>query len=489
LAHKWSYAPIHSALMPKKLPKNLLELVLAELAASPAGTTMEELSTLLAAHVSRRSLQRMLANYSADGQVRAAGVQKGRRYFLPAMPVGRFAVASPVEPHYLNEGLATQSVRDDYPALSTAGREVLALIRRPLFDRPPVGYQRTLLDAYIPNETAYLPNAALEQLHDLGKTGADNRLAGTFARHILDRLLIDLSWASSRLEGNNFSLFDTERLIRSGEAASGKSAKETQVILNHKAAIELLVNSAEEIGVNRFTLCNLHALLAENLLDNPRDAGRLRVSPVGVSGTTYTATAIPQLIEEMFAQLLAKAAAIRDPFEQALFLMVQLPYLQPFVDVNKRTSRLAANIPLIRRNLAPLAFVGVPAKAYTDGTLAVCEFNRVELLRDVFVWAYERSCRQYSTVRDSLPEPDPFRLKYRTALREVIGAILQGHRSANMEFIREQARKLVPADELDRFCEVALQDLRGLHEGNIARYGLRPSELRAWQAWPDYAIA
>jgi hypothetical protein len=155
-------------------------------------------------------------------------------------------------------------------------------------------------------------------------------------------------------------------LIRDGQAAAGKNAEETQMILNHKSAIELLVNSAEDIGVNRFTLCNLHALLA-------------------------------------------KAAAIQDPYEQALFLMVQLPYVQPFIDVNKRTSRLAANIPLVRLNLVPLSFIGVPERAYTEGMLAVYEFNRVELIRELFVGAYERSCEKYLTVRDSLPEPDSFR--------------------------------------------------------------------------------
>ncbi len=469
--------------MPKLLPENLLALVRGELQLRPEGASMEALSTRLAGHVSRRSLQRKLAVYLASGHVRAEGAQRGRRYFLPIAPVGKMVVASPGAYPDQNRSFVTQSVRDDYPALSTAGREVLALIRRPLFDRPPAGYQRAFLDSYIPNDTAYLPNAATRHLHDVGKTGGEGRLAGTFARDILDRLLIDLSWASSLLEGNTYSLLDTERLIRAGEVGAGKNAKETQMILNHKAAIELLVNSANEIGVNRFTICNLHALLAENLLDNPQDAGRLRVSPVGVAGTTYLPTAIPQLIEEMFALLLAKAVAIRDPFEQALFLMVQLPYLQPFVDVNKRTSRLAANIPLIQRNLAPLSFVGVPAQAYTDGALAVYEFNRVELLRDVFVWAYERSCQQYITVRDSLPEPDPFRLKCRAALREVIGAIVKGRLTSTTEAIREQARNLATAIDLERFCEVALQDLRGLHEGNIARYGLRPSEFRAWQAF------
>ncbi len=470
--------------MPKKLPENLPDLVRAALAQCPEGASIEEIDKYLGGQVSRRSLQRRLATWVSAGQFRAAGIKKGRRYFLAqAAEPPQWVHAAPQDlPPGQNSSFVVPSVQDDYPPLSTAGREVLALIRRPLFDRPPVGYQRAFLDGYIPNETAYLPNAAARHLQEIGSTGATDRLAGTFARDILDRLLIDLSWASSRLEGNTYSLLDTERLIRAGVVATGKSAKETQMILNHKAAIELLVNSADEIGVNRFTICNLHALLAENLLDHPEDAGRLRDYPVGVAGTTYIPTAIPQLIEEMFTQLLAKAGAIRDPFELALFLMVQLPYLQPFVDVNKRTSRLAANIPLNQRNLAPLSFVGVPERAYTDGVMAVYEFNRVELIRDVFVWAYERSCQQYITVRDSLPEPDPFRLEYRAALREVIGAIVKGKLPATVEAIRENASELIAASDQEQFCEVALQDLRGLHEGNMARYGLRPSEFHAWQS-------
>src|SRR5260221_6761516 len=106
--------------------------------------------------------------------------------------------------------------------------------------------------------------------------------------------------------------------------------------------------------------------------------------------------AIPQLIEEMFELLLAKAAAITDPYEQAFFLMVQLPYLQPFEDVNKRTSRLAANIPLIKKNFCPLSFIDVPEETYIEGLLGVYELNRIELLRELFLWAYERSCFLYS---------------------------------------------------------------------------------------------
>ncbi len=93
--------------------------------------------------------------------------------------------------------------------------------------------------------------------------------------------------------------------------------------------------------------------------------------------------------------------------------MVQLPYLQPFDDVNKRVSRLAANISFNRHNLSPLAFVDVPGDLYINGMLGVYELNRIELLKDVFMWAYERSAARYAVLRQSLGEPDAFRLKYR----------------------------------------------------------------------------
>lgn len=253
------------------------------------------------------------------------------------------------------------------------------------------------------------------------------------------------------------------------------------MILNHKAAIELLVQNAEEIGFNAFTFFNLHALLSENLLPNPRDSGRIREAIVDVDGTVFHPLAIPQQIEDYFRRILDKAGAIGDPFEQAFFIMVQIPYLQPFIDVNKRVSRLGANISLIQRNLCPLSFVDVPERAYVEGTLGVYELNRVELLRDVFVWAYERSCQRYLAVKQSLPEPDPFRLKFRAALIETVATVIRLRQPATDGAIRSAARSLVPASDIDRFVAMALSDLEHLHEGSIARYQLRLSEFRAWK--------
>src|SRR5260370_40339810 len=143
------------------------------------------------------------------------------------------------------------------------------------------------------------------------------------------------------------------------------------MIINPKDAIGFLVSAAEEIGFNRYTILNLHGVLAHNLLPDEAAAGRLRHIAVGIEKSTFHPLELPQRIEESFNQLLATAAAIADPFEQALFVMVQLPYLQPFDDVNKRVSRLAANIPFIKGKLAPLSVPDVPRSLYTAPVLGV----------------------------------------------------------------------------------------------------------------------
>ena len=166
--------------------------------------------------------------------------------------------------------------------------------------------------------------------------------------------------------------------------------------------------------------------------------------------------------------------------------MLHLPYLQPFEDVNKRVSRLAANIPLVRLNLCPLSFVDVPQSTYISAMLGVYELNRIELLRDVFVWAYKRSCARYSAVRQSLGDPDPFRLQYRQHIIQTVADVVRGKmdKLQAVNHIRRLAGKKIEASDRQRFIEVTETQLLSLHEGNIARYRLRPGEFHAWhEVW------
>jgi hypothetical protein len=182
------------------------------------------------------------------------------------------------------------------------------------------------------------------------------------------------------------------------------------------------------------------------------------------------------------AAMLDKAGRIADPFEQSFFMLVHLPYLQPFADMNKRTSRLMANLPLFRANLCPLTFVDVPESAYASAVLGVYEMTRVELLRDLFVWSYERSTQEYLAIRQALAEPDPLRLAWRELIRRTIRQVVTGRDQDTLAQV-DQAVEVgaVPLDERADVQALIIEELRRLHEGVLARYGLRPSEFMAWQ--------
>ena len=447
------------------------EAVLKAVAQSAAGANIEQIEAQLPQPPTRRTLQRWLNALVGQGRLRKEGQARSTRYLLPVQAAPEAADAAP--------GDALFPLSDEARAIDIA-------VRQPVQHRTPVGYRRSFLDSYRPNTTFYLHAALRAELQALGQVAAHNEPAGTYARSIANRLLIDLSWNSSRLEGNTYSLLETERLLSAGDAAEGKGALEAQMILNHKAAIEFLMDCTPDMGFNRYTLLNLHALLSDNLLPDPTASGRLRTVAVGIGQAVFLPLEGPQLIAECFAQVLDTAAAIQDPLEQAFFAMVHLPYLQPFEDVNKRVSRLAANIPLIQHNLCPLSFVDVPPAAYISAMLGVYELNRIELLRDVFAWAYKRSCARYSAVRQSLGEPDPFRLRYRALIFDTVAEVVRAamNKQRAIAFVARQARQHLPPADQHRFVEVTETELMSLHEGNMARYRLRPSEFEAWrQGW------
>ncbi|WP_298157723.1 Fic family protein [Ferrovum sp.] len=464
--------------MPKKLLENLTERIESEIARHPDGVGIDDLHAALVGIVSRRTLQRRLSELVSQKNIAPIGKGPRLRYRAP--------VIIELQSHMHGSGKVEGGL-DGYLPVSQAGQEVLDYVRQPIQGRKPVGYDRELLESYHPNETRYLAQDIRDHLHNIGRSPDGARPAGTYARDILGRLLIDLSWASSKLEGNTYTRLDTQNLIELGQLAEGKDRREAQMIMNHKAAIEFLVEQPEDIGFNPFTFFNLHALLSENLLADPSESGRLRQRIVEVSGTVFHPLGIPQQVDHYFRMTLEKAAAIEDPFEQAFFVMVHIPYLQPFVDVNKRVSRLGANIPLIQHNLCPLSFIDVPERAYVEGTLGIYELKRMDLLRDVFVWSYERSCQRYMAIRETIAEPDPVRQRYRESLVSVVSEIVRALQVPTPQTVRTVAGSLVPAEVLDRVVELALADLHDLHDGNITRYRLRLSEYRAWQPMQDSA--
>ncbi|MDB5744248.1 MAG: Fic family protein [Polaromonas sp.] len=461
--------------MPRVTPQNELKRLVELISEHQDGLGIDAIAQRLDNTLLRRTLQRRLALLVEQGRIQMLGEARSVRYVRQPPPVEGVLSA------HEEAGDTMQAVGEVYVPTSPEGAEIKAYVRQARAQRPPVGYKLEFLEQYHPNHSEYLSLGLRDQLHALGRSPADQTPAGTFARDILNRLLIDLSWASSQLEGNTYSRLDTERLIEFGQAAEGKGALETQMILNHKQAIEYLVLDPAHAQLNPDTIIALHAFLSDGLMADPAAVGRIRRRAVEIGGSVYLPVALPQRLEELFGIVVQMAAEIQDPFEQAFFLMVHLPYLQPFEDVNKRVSRLAANIPFIRHNLCPLSFIDVPQQAYVDAMIGVYELNRIELLRDVFVWAYERSCQQYVAVKQNLVPPDIFRLRYRQALTEVVAAIVKNDEAANQAVVSAKIPSAVAGADKDHFIQLVLEEFAALHPGNAVRFGIRPLELAAWK--------
>jgi hypothetical protein len=450
-----------------------IELLLYKIQSSTSGLSISELAAENPAK-SRRTTQRYLKSLLDRGDIVVIGKGPSSRYIA----VDKYSKQLPNESAFLESNDAFEKTIP----LSADSKDILKYIKQPLEARSPVGYQHDFLSAYEPNKTRYLSISLCRQLHKIGLTADAGKPAGTYSRAILNRLLIDLSWASSHLEGNTYSRLDTRELIQHGKVANGKAAIETQMILNHKSAIELLVENIESTEFNRFTIMNLHSALSENLLQNPSDEGRVRQHAVDISRSVYRPLSTSQQIDSELDILLEKANQIQDPFEQSFFMMVHLPYLQPFADINKRTSRLAANLPLFRANLCPLTFLDVPEQAYSSATLGVYEMTRVELLRDLYVWAYERSSQEYLTIRQELAEPDPLRLTWRELIKQTIREVVLNPQSESIKIIEQAVADTVSKSEQEAVTALIVEELRRLHEGVLARYRLRPSDYQKWRS-------
>jgi len=358
------------------------------------------------------------------------------------------------------------------PTWSTQSLSLRTALERPLAMRNAVTYQRTFVDNYVPNQTSLLPPSLATTLMEEGRMRGQQP-AGTYARKVLEPLLIDLSWSSSRLEGNRYSLLATEELFKSGATGGDLDAV---MLLNHKAAIEFMVDAVPTYGLTTPVIQNLHALLMQDLLADPSGLGTIRQKVVNISDTTYLPSQVPSLLGEMLECILEKARHIKNPVESAFFLWVNLAYLQPFDDGNKRTSRLAANVPLMLYNSAPLSFLDMDVQDYAHAMMGVYEQLDVSLAADLFEWAYRRSIRKYEVTLEAMGKPDPVRVQFREALNESIGAIVRDGKTceeaiANLSLAPDQARLLRP---------LLLDELKLLEVFNCARYRLTMKQTESW---------
>lgn len=217
-------------------------------------------------------------------------------------------------------------------------------------------------------------------------------LPETIARRELERFVIELSWKSSRIEGNTYTLLDTERLIRDGIEATGRSHDDAVMILNHKKAFEFVLAHRTELSrPTRAVVEEVHRLLTTDL----GVSSGLRSRMVGITGSAYRPLDNEHQIREALDALIAAVGRAADPYSAALILLAGLSYVQPFEDGNKRTARLMANAVLVANGRAPLSYRSTDEVAYREAMLCFYELNSVMPIKKIFTEQYLFASDQY----------------------------------------------------------------------------------------------
>jgi Fic family protein len=279
-------------------------------------------------------------------------------------------------------------------------------LSRPPHQRPTVRYNPDLLESYRPNESFLLTD---EQMMAMEKTGLvsgvnEAQALGKPYERVLASLLIDLVHASSNLENVNISWLDTKTLIEFGELPKGLSETQLRIVLNHKDAISYLKEHGRDLSVGKTDLMNIHSLLIKGLLGDESAVGSLRSVVVKFNDSKYMPPDNPHQLREIFDLFCEKVGAISNPHEQSFFTMAFIPYMQPFQDGNKRTSRIAMNIPLVKNGMAPFSFSDMGKRDYMFGLLAFYERGRHNFLANRFANAYEKSAKRYAELIDHINE-------------------------------------------------------------------------------------
>lgn len=216
----------------------------------------------------------------------------------------------------------------------------------------------------------------------------------TIHKKELERFVIELSWKSSKIEGNTYTLLDTEKLLREGIESPMHTKDEARMIVNHKNAFAYIIE-CKKVGKDILTfreLENVHRILTDGLGVNRG----LRASAVGITGTRYLPLAIQSQIEEETGKMITVAQEKRDTFSKTLIAILGISYLQPFEDGNKRTSRIFSNAILLQNNCAPLSYRGADEKEYREAMLIFYEQNSLEPFKKIFIDQYIFACENYN---------------------------------------------------------------------------------------------
>jgi len=237
-----------------------------------------------------------------------------------------------------------------------------------------------------------------EELRHLEEYTAEYRqrtksLPPAIKKRELERLIIELSWKSSKIEGNTYTLLDTEKLILKNEKASGHDSNEARMILNHKDAFLFIREHASRFrSLSRVNIEQIHKILVYGL----SIGSGLRKKPVGITGSLYRPLDNAHQLAEGLDRLGKAISRMATPYAKALMALLGISYLQPFEDGNKRTARMTANAILLAYGCAPLSYRSVDESDYREATIVFYEINSIVPFKDIFIEQYEFAAKNYA---------------------------------------------------------------------------------------------
>jgi len=314
--------------------------------------------------VSYATLKRLLSKLISSNYISKKGQGKGTKYFIsPA-----YQVIQPIDiDKYYEKEIDERQIKE--------------------------GFNFQIINEVLSKHSVFT-DAELQKLNKLQEIFKNNisQLTEKEYKKEFERLAIDLSWKSSQIEGNTYSLLETEKLLKEKETAAGKTKEEAVMLLNHKDALDFIIETPDylyPLSVSKIE--DIHSILVKEL-DVERN---LRQRRVGISGTNYRPLDNQFQISEALQDSCNLINGKRSVFEKALLALLLISYIQPFMDGNKRTARIVSNAILMNEKYCPLSFRTVDSIDYKKAMLLFYEQNNISNFKEIFINQFEFAVNTY----------------------------------------------------------------------------------------------
>jgi len=328
------------------------------------GCSSKEIHEAFSVSLSYATVKRILLNLASENLISKSGQGKATKYFIsPA-----YELIKPIDiEEYFKKEIDERTIKENF--------------------------NLNLIPETLANAELFTDNEInkLSELQNIYNTNI-SRLSELEFNRELERLAIDLSWKSSQIEGNTYSLLETERLLKEKVTASGKTKEEAVMLLNHKDAIDFIIqNPGYTIPLTVSKIEELHSILIKELAIDRN----IRKRRVGISGTNYRPLDNEFQIKESLINMCDLVNNKRNVFEKALLTLVLISYIQPFVDGNKRTARIVSNAILMNNRYCPISFRTVDSVEYKKALLLFYEQNNISVFKEIFIDQFEFAVNTY----------------------------------------------------------------------------------------------